>query len=71
MKEFNVIIWYINRGKFLPYDVMPYLRKVYNEARVKPKTLNEFITNPFGNANYGKQTEYEREFKKVNIIFII
>ena len=49
MKEFNVIFWDINRRKFIPYDIMPYLRKVYSEARVKPKTLNELANiNGFG-----------------------
>lgn len=35
------------------------------------QTLNEFITNPFGNANYGKQTEYEREFKRIEKKMVI
>ena len=61
MKEFNVIIWDINRGKFLPYDVMPYLRKFYSEARVKPKTLNEFIRFVDSEAKYQwwARCEYE------------
>ena len=61
MKEFNVIIWDINRGKFIPYDIMPYLRKVYSEARVKPKTLNEFIRFVDDEAKYQwwARCEYE------------
>ena len=61
MKEFNVIIWDINRRKFIPYDIMPYLRKVYSEARVKPKTLNEFIRFVDSEAKYQwwARCEYE------------
>lgn len=35
--KFNVIIYDCNRRKFKSYDVMPYLRECYQEARAKDK----------------------------------
>lgn len=43
MRTFNVIIWDVNRKKFIPYNIIPYLVKVYNEAIYKPKTFEEFV----------------------------
>ena len=42
MKSFYVIVYDINRKTFVPYDVIPYLRKCYYEETNKPKTLEEF-----------------------------
>ncbi len=44
MKTFNVIRWNINTGKFVPYNILPYLEKCYHEADNKPKTFEEFKT---------------------------
>ena len=35
------------------------------------QTLNEFITNPFGNAKYDKQNKLELEFKKIQKFMVI
>lgn len=43
--KYNVILWDINRREFIPYDIFPYLKKVYQEAKEKkkePKTFEEF-----------------------------
>ena len=42
MKSFYVIVYDINRKTFIPYDVIPYLKKCYYEATYKPETLEEF-----------------------------
>lgn len=42
MKEFNVIIYDFNKREFIPYNVIPYLIKEYEEAKEKPKTFDEF-----------------------------
>lgn len=42
MKSFYVIVYDINRKTFVPYDVIPYLKKCYYEATNKPETLEEF-----------------------------
>lgn len=42
MKSFYVIVYDINRKTFIPYDVIPYLKKCYYEATDKPETLEEF-----------------------------
>ena len=42
MKQFNVIIYDINRKKFKPYDVMGFFVNEYNEEENKPKTFAEF-----------------------------
>lgn len=42
MKQFNVIIYDINRKKFKPYDVMDFFVDEYNEEKSKPKTFDEF-----------------------------
>ena len=42
MKQFNVIIYDINRKKFKPYDVMDLFVDEYNEEENKPKTFDEF-----------------------------
>ena len=42
MKSFYVIVYDFNRKTFIPYDVIPYLKKCYYEATSKPETLEEF-----------------------------
>ena len=42
MKSFYVIVYDTNRKTFVPYDVIPYLKKCYYEETNKPKTLEEF-----------------------------
>lgn len=42
MKEFNVIIEDINRREFIPYNIIPYLVRRYNESKNKPTTFKEF-----------------------------
>lgn len=61
MKTFNVIIWDINKGEFIPYNIIPYLTKVYKESKDKPKTLEEFINFVDKEAKYQfwSRCEYE------------
>ena len=48
MKNFNVIVWDINRRQFTTYDVIPYLIQQYNETKKMdsykktPETFEEF-----------------------------
>ena len=42
MNTFNVIIEDFNNKKFIPYDIMPYLRKQYKEGNKKLKLKSEF-----------------------------
>lgn len=42
MKQFNVIIYNINRKRFESYNVMNFFVKEYNEEENKPKTFDEF-----------------------------
>ena len=42
MKSFYVIVYDFNRKTFIPYDVIPYLKKCYYEAADKPETPEEF-----------------------------
>lgn len=42
MHSFNVIVGNFNSGKFEAYDVIPYLVSRYNEARKRPRTIEEF-----------------------------
>ena len=42
MKTFNVINYSINKQKFEPYNVIPYLVNCYEESKNKPKTYDEF-----------------------------
>lgn len=41
MKSFNVIIHDFNGKTFVPYDIMSYLIKEYNELETKPSTNKE------------------------------
>ena len=41
MESFNVIIYDINLGKFIEYDIMPYLIRTYNEKKENKETLPE------------------------------
>lgn len=61
MKEFKVINYNINKGKFEPYDIMPYLREEYNESEEKPSTFEgfkEFIIRK-SRYRYWSRCEYE------------
>lgn len=42
MKQFNVIIYDINRKKFKPYGVMGFFVNEYNKEENKPETFDEF-----------------------------
>ena len=42
MRNFYVIIYNINKRCFEPYEVMGYFIRCYKEAKVKPKTFEEF-----------------------------
>lgn len=42
MNTFNVINYDFNGNEFVPYDVLPYLRKCYEKKENKPKTFEEF-----------------------------
>ena len=44
VKEFNVCIYDCNRKKFVTYDIIPYLLRVYNEKEKKPTTFEELKT---------------------------
>lgn len=59
--EFNVIIWDINRNTIVPYDVLPYFRKKYNECENKPITKEQwesFIISK-GKYQFWSRCEYE------------
>lgn len=43
--KYNVIFWDFNKKEFVSYDIFPYLKKVYQEAKERkkePKTFDEF-----------------------------
>ena len=42
MNSFYVIVYDVNSKSFGPYDIIPYLKGCYCEAKDKPKTLEEF-----------------------------
>lgn len=47
MKSFNVLTFDVNTNKVVPYDIMPYLIRTYNEVKEKkykplPTTFEEF-----------------------------
>ena len=42
MNSFYVIVYDVNGESFVPYDVIPYLKECYGEAKDKPNTLEEF-----------------------------
>lgn len=42
MEAFNVINYDINRKKFKPYNVIPYLVRCYKETNHKPVSFEEF-----------------------------
>jgi hypothetical protein len=42
MIKFNVIIYNINKNKFVSYDIIPYLKNSYQELEHKPTTFDEF-----------------------------
>lgn len=61
MKSFYVIVYDFNRRTFVPYDVIPYLKKCYYEAEDKPNTLEEFKNFIKSQSMYqwGSRCEYE------------
>lgn len=42
MNKFNVINYDFNSERFVGYNIIPYLIQCYNEAEVKPTTIEEF-----------------------------
>ena len=58
MKSFNVITYDFNSGKFVEYDIMPYLIRTYNEKKEKVfrKDKKRYYINPYAmlisNDNY-------------------
>ena len=42
MKTFNVINYDFNSKCFVGYNIIPYLTQCYNEAEIKPTTIEEF-----------------------------
>lgn len=61
MKSFNVIIFDINRQKFISYDIMPYLLRQYNDKKEKPTTFEEFkyFINSEAKYQWWARCEYE------------
>lgn len=41
MNKFNVIIYDFNSKKMVPYDIIPYLVRCYDESNDKPSTFEE------------------------------
>ena len=63
MKEFNVLLWDINGNRLVPYDVLPYFRREYNELKKseRPTTreqMTEFVRRN-GMYRYWARCEYE------------
>ena len=63
MKQFNVIIWDINRDTLESYDVLPYFRNAYIECKKKdrPSTLEEWkeFIERRGRYQFWARCEYE------------
>ena len=63
MKQFNVLNWDFNRDTLVPYDVLPYFRRQYDERKEKdrPKTKEEWMTfvKERGTCMYQHRAEYE------------
>lgn len=59
MNSFNVIIE--DNGKFVPYDIIPYLYDKYKEKSPKPKTHEEMVEFVKSNSMYQwwARCEYE------------
>ena len=59
MNSFNVIIE--DNGKFVPYDIIPYLYDRYKNASTKPKTHKEMVEFVKSNSMYQwwSRCEYE------------
>lgn len=57
--KFNVIIE--NNGKFIPYDVIPFLVRCYNESKDKPHTEEEFsaFIKKWAQYQWWSRCEYE------------
>lgn len=64
MREFNVILWDVNRREFIPYDVIPYFIREYEDAikyKTEPKTTEEFkdFVVKWGKYQFWARCEYE------------
>lgn len=63
MKQFNVIIWDINRDVLENYDVLPYFRGMYKKYKKKdrPTTLEEWkeFVKRWGHYQFWSRCEYE------------
>ena len=61
MKKFNVLRWDFNMDKLVYYDVLPYFRRCYDDAKDKPLTreeIKEFIEKKSAYQFWGR-CEYE------------
>lgn len=60
-KKYNVITYDCNRKKFEEYDVLPYLKRCYEETDKKPETFDEFKKFVEDNSMYQfwSRCEYE------------
>ena len=64
MRQFNVILWDINRRDFVPYDIIPYFVREYEyavERKTEPKTTEEFkeFVVRWGRYQFWARCEYE------------
>lgn len=61
MKKFNVLNFDINRNRFVEYDVLPYLRRCYDESGQKPITKDEWkqFVKREAQYRYWSRCEYE------------
>lgn len=64
MKSFNVIVEDINRGEFVPYDVIPYFVRCYRELKKSddvPVSIDEFkkFVEDKSRYMYWSRCEYE------------
>lgn len=64
MKSFNVIVE--DNGKFIPYDIMPYLVRAYNEEDKKPNSFDEYKEFIERKARYMYWSRCEYEIILVN-----
>lgn len=63
MKQFNVIIWDINKNDLVAYDVLPFFRREYETCRKKERPVTreqwvEFVKR-WGHYMYWARCEYE------------
>lgn len=78
--SFNVIIYDVNKDEFVPYDIMPYLVRRYNDTKKKdrPVTFEEFkkFVDSSMRYQYWARCEYEiilsdwpcqKKYKKIDV----